>query len=583
VRHRLRTPVGIAALIGTVILASLTVLGPVVWGDHAALTVVSDRLAAASPDHPFGTDELGRDMLARVLVATRLSILLTLGAAGIAVIGGLALGLIATALPRTPRRMLTGLLDILLAFPWLLLVLFFTVIWGASAIGAMLAVGFAGIPGSARIAYTLASSISGREYVKAARVAGIGPFEALWRHVLPNITGPLLVNTAAVASVTLLSFAALSFLGLGVQAPEYDWGALLQDGIRRIYVNPIAAIGPGLAIVLAGLVFSLVSESLSETRGAGMRATAAAARAAIAGDRARLRRSARSAAAIPSEAGAPVAEIRGLRVSFPDGAGGLVERVSGVDLTVDAGEVVGIVGESGSGKSLTVMALAGLLEPPAIVTSDAHRFDSIDLAGPLGRAELARLGVEIGVVFQDPLTSLNPALTIGRQLTEVPEEHLGMSRREARARAVEALRSVSIAEPERRLRHYPYEFSGGMRQRAMIGMTLTARPLLLIADEPTTALDVTVQRQVLSVLKRAQRETGAAIVFISHDIALVSSFCDRVVVMKDGRVVEQLDARRIREEAQHPYTRGLIACLPHMATDRTAPLPVIADEEGSTT
>jgi peptide/nickel transport system permease protein len=248
---------------------------------------------------------------------------------------------------------------------------------------------------------------------------------------------------------------------------------------------------------------------------------------------------------------------------------------------VRPGEVIGIVGESGSGKSLTVMALAGLLEAPAVVTTDEHRFDALDLSGPLTRAELSRLGVELGVVFQDPLTSLNPALTIGRQLTEVPEVHLKMSRAEARTRAVDALRSVSIPEPEKRLRRYPYEFSGGMRQRAMIAMSLTARPVLLIADEPTTALDVTVQRQVLAVLKRAQRETGAAIVFISHDIALVSSFCDRVVVMKDGKIVEELDAARIKNDAQHPYTRGLIASLPHMGTDRTAPLPTIADGGGA--
>lgn len=573
---RLLTPVGIAAAVGLTVMVLLAAFGPIIWGAQAAETVVADRMAPASWEHPFGTDELGRDALTRVLVATRLSILLTLGATVISVGGGLALGLIATALPRHPRRALTGLIDVLLAFPWLLLVLFFTVIWGASAVGAMLAVGFAGIPGSARLAYTLASSISGRDFVKAARVAGLGPFEVLWRHVLPNITGPLLVNTAAVMSVTLLSFAALSFLGLGVQAPDYDWGALLQDGIRRIYITPMAAIGPGLAIVLGGLTFSLISEALTAKKGDGARATANVARAALLGER--VGRKPVVAAARVREEGSAVAEIRGLRVAFPDEDGGMVERVAGVDLAIAPGEVVGIVGESGSGKSLTVMALAGLLESPAVVTAETHRFDVIDLTHPLGRADASRLGIELGVVFQDPLTSLNPALTIGRQLTEVPEVHLGMSRGAARERAIDALRSVSITDPEHRLRRYPYEFSGGMRQRAMIGMALTGRPLLLIADEPTTALDVTVQRQVLAVLKRAQRETGAAIVFISHDIALVSSFCDRVVVMKDGVVIEELAAEDIRENAQHPYTRALIACLPDMQSDRSKPLPVIGTE-----
>ncbi|PZF84803.1 dipeptide/oligopeptide/nickel ABC transporter permease/ATP-binding protein [Jiangella anatolica] len=573
-RSRLRTPTAVVALVGAVALAAVALLGPAVWGSTADTTTVADRMLGPSAAHPFGTDELGRDLFARVMVAARLSLVLTLGATAITMAGGVVLGLVASVLPRVARRLVTGFMDILLAFPWLLLVLFFSAIWGASAVGAMLAIGFAGVPSIARLVYTMSSSLSGRDFVRAARVAGVGPLGVLGRHVLPNIRGPLLVNTAATASVTLLSFAGLSFLGLGVQAPDYDWGRLLREGIARIYLNPMAAIGPGLAIVLAGLVFTLASEALASRRGHGLRT---------------IGRLAKAAAGIPSgdvepsapERARPVAEVRGLRVAFPDGDGGLVERVRGVDLTVAPGETVGIVGESGSGKSLTAMALAGLLAPPAVVTAAARTFDGIDLSRPLSRADAARVGAGLGMIFQDPLTSLNPALTIGRQLTEVPEVHLGMSRAQARERATEALRVVSIPEPERRLRRYPHEFSGGMRQRAMIGMALTASPRLLIADEPTTALDVTVQRQVMAVLRRAQRDSGAAIVFISHDIALVSAFCDRVVVMKDGLVVEELDAGRIRQDAQHPYTRALVACLPDMSSDRSRPLPVIAGD-GST-
>jgi ABC-type dipeptide/oligopeptide/nickel transport system ATPase component/ABC-type dipeptide/oligopeptide/nickel transport system permease subunit len=557
---------------GGLLLLLIAVFAETVWGAAATTTSVPDRLQGPSLDHPFGTDDLGRDVFARVLVAARLSLLLTFGATAIGMTGGIVIGLLASILPRRARRSVTGFIDILLSFPWLLLVLFFSAIWGASAVGAMLAIGFAGIPSLARLVYTLASSLSGRDFVRAARVVGVGPFGVLFRHVLPNIANPLLVNTAAAASVTLLSFAGLSFLGLGVQAPDYDWGRLLNEGILRIYINPLAAIGPGLAIVLAGLVFTFTSEALTSRRGAGLRA---------------MSRLAQRAAGLPvpdeevpasDVAVRPIAEVRGLRVAFPDAEGGTVDRVRGVDLAIAPGETVGIVGESGSGKSLTAMALAGLLEEPAIVTARTRRFDGIDMARPLGRADAARVGSELGMVFQDPLTSLNPALTIGRQLTEVPEVHLKMSRRDARDRAAEALEAVSIPDARARLRKYPHEFSGGMRQRAMIGMALTGRPKLIIADEPTTALDVTVQRQVMGVLRRAQRETGAAIVFISHDIALVSAFCDRVVVMKDGVVVEQLAADRIRKDAQHPYTQALVRCLPDMSSDRTRPLPVISAE-----
>ncbi|ALX65957.1 dipeptide/oligopeptide/nickel ABC transporter permease/ATP-binding protein [Microbacterium sp. XT11] len=570
-RSKLLTPTAISAVVGSAVLVFLAVAGPALWGQAADTTDVSSRLLGAGLAHPFGTDELGRDILARVLTSTRLTLLLTLGATAIAVTGGIAFGLVASILPTYPRRWFTGLLDILLAFPWLLMVLFFTVIWGATATGAMLAIGFAGIPSFARLIYNLASSVSGRDYVRAARVVGVGPVGILLRHVLPNIANPFFVNTAATASVTLLSFAGLSFLGLGVQAPEYDWGRMLQEGILRIYINPFAAIGPGIAIVLAGLVFTLLSEAVAGGQGQGWRAVARRATGGVT-----LTSKRRSPDVSPaSTPGETVAEIADLRIAFATPDGGTIERVHGVDLRIARGEIVGIVGESGSGKSLTAMALAGLLGDDARIACSTHRFDDIDMSRPLTAADKSRLGVELGMIFQDPLTSLNPALTIGRQLTEVPEVHMGMRRREARARAADALTAVGIPNAASRLSQYPHEFSGGMRQRAMIGMALTGRPRLIIADEPTTALDVTVQRQVMGVLRRAQEETGAAIVFISHDIALVSAFCDRVIVMKDGQVVESLAADRIREDASHPYTKALIACLPDMTSDRSRPLPVI--------
>ncbi|PSL00313.1 ABC-type dipeptide/oligopeptide/nickel transport system ATPase component [Murinocardiopsis flavida] len=577
--RKLVSPAGIAAVLGTAVLLSAALAGPGTWGGAATEPAIVDRLAPAGAEHLFGTDDLGRDIFARVMVAARLSLLLTAGATAIGVLGGVLVGLTAAVLPKYPRRALVWVMDMLLAFPWLLLVLFCTVIWGATATGAMLAIGLAGIPNLTRLVYNLAASVSGQDYVRAARVVGVGPFGVLFRHILPNIANPLLVQAAASASVTLLAFAGLSFLDLGVQAPEYDWGRLLNEGIGSIYTNPMGAIGPGITIVFAGLVFTLVAEALADQAGQGVRSVTAAGRASMAptgpGRAARAEDAAAPDGAVPQGAGTALAEVTDLRIAFPDGEGGLVERVHGVSLSVRPGEIVGIVGESGSGKSLTAMALADLSDASAVVRSATRRFDDIDLNTPLARGEGKRLGTELGIVFQDPLTSLNPALTIGRQLTEVSRTHLGMNRGEARERAAARLRAVGIPDPGDRLRDYPHQFSGGMRQRAMIGMALTGNPRLIIADEPTTALDVTVQKQVLGVLHQAQQATGAAIVLISHDIALVSGFCDRVVVMKDGAVVEELDARRIREEAGHPHTKGLIACLPDMRSDRDRPLPVI--------
>ncbi|GAA1667041.1 dipeptide/oligopeptide/nickel ABC transporter permease/ATP-binding protein [Nonomuraea maheshkhaliensis] len=559
----LRGPQGVVTVLGVLALLLVIVLAPYVWGDAATATSVAERVQGPSAAHPFGTDDLGRDVLARVLIAARLSVLLALGATAVAVAGGIVLGVVATALPRPLRRLVSAFIDILLSFPWLLLALFFSVIWGATASGAMLAVGFAGVPSIARLTYTLASSVTGRDFVRAARIVGVGPVGVIVRHVIPNIAPPMLVNTAAYASTALLSFAGLSFLGLGVQAPDFDWGRLLREGIARIYVNPMAALGPGIAIVLTGLILnaigSLTGESASRTPSKPYKAGKASARAA------------------GGDPGALV-EVEDLRVSFPDRRGDLVERVRGVSLTIRPGETVGIVGASGSGKSVTAMAIAGLLGPEATIDATRLSFQGIDMTAVPRAADRRRLGLELAVVFQDPLTSLNPSLTVGRQLTEVSRTHDGVPRAAARRRAGDVLASVGIARPERRARQYPHELSGGMRQRAMIGMGLMGRPRLVIADEPTTALDVTVQRQVLRVLRDARRRTGSAILFISHDIALVSGFCDRVLVMKDGQIVEEVAAARL-DEARHPYTRALVACVPHMGTDRSRPLPVI-DESG---
>ncbi|MWV48951.1 ATP-binding cassette domain-containing protein [Rathayibacter sp. VKM Ac-2803] len=562
-RNRLRSPQGLAAAVGLLLVVLATVLGPILFGDLATERSIPDRQQGVSLAHPFGTDDLGRDLFARVVVATRVSVLLTLGATGISVVGGVLLGVVAVLLPRVLQRLVAGLIDILLSFPWLLLALFFSVIWGTTAVGAMLAVGFAGIPVFARLTSTLAASVASSDYVRAAGMLGSGSLRTTVRHVVPNILPPLLVNTAAHASVTLLSFAALSFLGLGVQAPEFDWGRLLNEGAKRIYVDPMAAIGPGIAIVLVGVVFALLGEVFSESTSRTKRLKA-------------VRRRRSDEVVAPVTDATPVVEMSDLRVAFPGRDGAMIERVHGVDLTILPGETVGIVGESGSGKSVTASAVAGLLGPEARVTSSQLTFRGIDMTAVPNAAERRRLGLEQAMIFQDPLTSLNPALTIGRQLREASEVHARTSRAKSLRRAVDKLNLVRIPDAERRVGQLPHEFSGGMRQRAMIAMGLMGAPRLLIADEPTTALDVTVQRQVMQALREAQEATGAAILFISHDIALVSGFCDRIVVMRDGRVVEEIAASRL-DEAQHPYTRGLIACVPDMTTDRGAALPVIAE------
>jgi oligopeptide transport system ATP-binding protein len=255
-------------------------------------------------------------------------------------------------------------------------------------------------------------------------------------------------------------------------------------------------------------------------------------------------------------------EVKQLGVQFqtPDG---VVSAVNGIGFTLDRGKTLGIVGESGSGKSQSVLAIMGLLAANGRATGEVL-YNGKDLIS-MPVADLNRIrGNRVAMIFQDPMTSLNPYLTVERQMTEVLEFHKGMSRREARAKAIQALDAVKMPEAARRIMMYPHEFSGGMRQRVMIAMALLCEPDVLIADEPTTALDVTVQAQILMLMRELQRDFGTAIVMITHDLGVVAGLCDEVMVLYGGQVMEQGSAEAIFYKPSHPYTAGLLAAVPRL-------------------
>lgn len=269
----------------------------------------------------------------------------------------------------------------------------------------------------------------------------------------------------------------------------------------------------------------------------------------------------------------PLLDVQDLHISFFTPAGE-VKAVNGVSYTLNEGEVLGIVGESGSGKSVSVGAMIRLLTHPGKVVGGRILFEGRDVAS-LNQTELKNLrGKEIAMIFQDPMTSLNPVYTIGNQLVETVLTHTDMNRSKAKAHAIEMLRLVGINNPEKRFKQYPHELSGGMRQRVMIAMSLSCQPKLLIADEPTTALDVTIQAQILDLMKNLRKETGAAVMLITHDLGIVADFCDRVIVMYAGKVVESGTIDDIFYRSSHPYTKGLIACLPKMDDAREKLKPI---------
>ncbi|MFD0899483.1 dipeptide/oligopeptide/nickel ABC transporter permease/ATP-binding protein [Actinomadura sediminis] len=547
-----------AGLTGLGLIAVLAVVAPPVWGDDATALSGAAR-QGASGEHWLGTDALGRDVFARTLVATRLTLVMTVLATAIAGTLGVLIGTAVWVAGRRVREIGLRLIDVMVSYPAVILALAVATILGAGTVASVIAIGVAWSPAFARLTANLAASVAGRDFVASARLLGVPPHRVLTRHLLPNIAEPLLVLLSVAFAGTLTALSGLSFIGLGVQSPSYDWGLLLNTGLEALYTNPAEALGPAVAITLTGVFAGFVGDGLAA--GADPRRGR---NAAVRG---------RGAAPARGPEPAPVPDdallvVDDLRVSAGD-----VDLVAGVSFHVRPGEIVGVVGESGSGKSLTAMAAARLL--PDTVHADARtlRLDDLDL---LGRTSPDRLATEIGVVYQDPTASFNPALRVGGQLTEVLRRHRGLGRAEARARAEQALKDVHITRPAARLKQHPHELSGGMRQRAMIASALLTGPRLLIADEPTTALDVTVQAEILDLLRDVNRRDGTAMLFISHDIGVIASLCHRVLVMYAGRIVEEIPVAELRAgRARHPYTRALLAATPRLDTEPGEPLATI--------
>jgi len=555
------------ALAAACLLLLAAIVGPPLFGGAAEAMDFDAANTGISAGHWLGTDSLGRDILARTLVATRLSLGLALAATAITLIFAIPLGAaLAVSGPRL-RNIGGRVIDAWLAFPAILLAIVVTTIIGPSLQGAVLAIGIAGIPGVARLTFTLAASAAGRDYVQSARALGVRPWRIVARHVLPNIGDTLAVTAATSLGIAIVSIASLSFLGLGVNPPLVDWGRMLVEGAQAIYVTPAAALGPAAAIALAGMAFGFSGETLGtminplRRRARNMRGTA------IADVFSQV-----TAGTVTDDS---VLAVEQLGVWFPDGRGGRLSAVRGVDLCVGAGEIVGLVGESGSGKTLTALAAAALAPYPA-----RTQFRKLALKGQefslLSASDRDRLlGTGLAMIFQDPSASLNPALRIAVQMTEGARVHRHLAARAARILALRRMTEVQLAAPEHRMRQFPHELSGGMRQRVMIAMGLMNQPALILADEPTTALDVTVQAQILQLLKATNAAEQTAILLISHDIGMISQLCSRVLVMYAGRVVEDAPVAALLRTPAHPYTRALLAALPDLDTDRSKPLGTI--------
>ncbi len=516
-----------------------------------------------SAQHWVGTDDLGRDVLSRILYATGTTLALALSAVAIAVALGYTIGLVGSAGSARVRRVIAAGLSLWLAFPPIIVALFMTAVLNASTLSAVIALGLAYAPLFARTMFNLAGGVAERDYVHAARMLGVGRVRRLTRHIAPNVAAPLWIQATVGIGEAMVGLSALSFLGLGVQPPGYDWGSLLAEYLERMFTSPVVTLAPAAAITIVGVMFAFIGEAgalaMDPRRWTATRKPA---------------RRPRADAAKVDARPAPVATLEGRRrsepallevdslcIEFPDADSGEMRKVvSDVTFCVYRGETVGIIGESGSGKTMTASAIAGLVPNPGVVTARSLSLDGTSLTSTGRRAQRIP-ALKIATVFQNPMAALTPTMTIGRQMTEASRLHLGLSKAQASERAIQALTEVGITGGARVLRMYPHQLSGGMRQRVVIGMGLMTNPELLLADEPTTALDVTIQKQVLELFKELKRTKLMTTLFISHDFGVIREVCDRVIVMLDGRVVEELAVAQL-DQASHPYTRKLLDAVP---------------------
>ncbi|MGH7155772.1 MAG: dipeptide/oligopeptide/nickel ABC transporter permease/ATP-binding protein [Acetobacteraceae bacterium] len=497
---------------------------------HASIRLQSPGLA-----HWFGTDELGRDLLSRVLFGTRYFVEISVVCAAIGGGFGVLLGLIAGSGSAVGDLLIMRLMDILLAFPFILLILAIIAILGPSLWTAMIAVGAAWIPNYARLVRGEVFAVKHEEYVEAMRSLGAGELRIMFGTVLPNILPQVVVYASYAMPLAVLAASALSFLGLGAQPPLPEWGAMVVGG--RVFIRSAwwVAAAPGAAIFLAVLSCNLLGNALRDVLGM-------------------------SDVIDPT---GPILSIEDLRTQFATHEG-IARAVDGLDLVIRPGEILGLVGESGCGKTATALSVMRLIESPGRIAGGRIVFAGRDLLR-LNKAQMAAIrGEEIAMIFQQPRTSLNPVIRIGKQIAEQLVRRRGVSHRGATEEAVRLLTSIGIPAAAEKLNAYPHELSGGQAQRAMIAIALALRPRLLIADEPTTAVDVTVQAQVMRVLRDRCTALNAALILVTHDLGLVAQVADRVAVMYAGQIVEQADVTTLFEHPTHPYTRGLLRSLPRL-------------------
>ncbi len=564
------------ALVILIAVTLLAVFAPLVALHDPLATGLTPGPAAPDAAHWFGTDRQGRDIFARLAYGGRYSLVIGLAATAVAMLAASVLGAIAATAGQWTSEVLMRVLDMVMSFPGIALAVVFVSVFGQSLPVLVLTIAFLYTPQLTRVIRANIIGQYGEDYVAAVRVMGASTPRILIRHVARNCLAPILVFATVLVADAIVFEASLSFIQAGVPDPEPSWGNVMAAGRQLVMSgNWWPTFFAGLMITVTVLSLNILAEGMTDAMAAPRaRASISVAAVARAIDQAEAPKAAavsagdaqvpladRLAALRKVELGRtdrlvlesdapPLLEVKGLSIGFP--RHGLTDVVDNISFSVRPGETLALVGESGCGKSITSLAIMGLLTPKARVRGEIL-FEGRNLLTMSPRDRNALRGKGIAMIYQDALSSLNPAMLIRSQMAQ-------LTARGGTRKAEELLDLVGL-DPARTLASYPHELSGGQRQRVLIAMALTRDPKLVIADEPTTALDVTVQKQVVELRDRLRRELGFAMVFVSHDLALVAEIAHRVVVMYAGQMVEQGRVGELLTQPVHEYTRGLLGAV----------------------
>ncbi len=570
IRRLFRNPLGLVAMTILLAVSLLAILAPVLAPFDQNYANIAKTLAAPDSVNILGTDSAGRDVWSRLLFGAQLTLLSALLCAGVAIAIGLPAGLIAGYYAGKFEAAYNWVVSILMSLPGLIVLLTIRAAFGPSVWMSMIAFGILISPSYFRLTRTAVQSVRNELYVDAARVSGLSDLSIISRHIFSVVRAPIIIQTAAIAGVAIAIQSGLEFLGLG-DPTKATWGVMLSEGFKNVYLTPTLLFWPALAMALTigGLVLlgNAIRDALEDgekfkhgkKKAPSVKGTTTAAPAAA-------RPSRKSVAAVDLGTEHHLVKVTNLGVGYPQADGSIKKVVDDVSFHVDRGEILGIVGESGSGKSQTAFSILGLLPDNARIVAGSIQFDGNYTVAPgeerVSQDRLSKLrGKRISYIPQEPMSNLDPAFTIGYQLVTPMVRVLGISKAEATNRALKLLTDVGIVSPDRTFNAYPHEVSGGMAQRVLIAGAISCEPDLVIADEPTTALDVTVQADVLDLLRELQQRLNIGVILVTHNFGVVADLCDRVAVMQNGRLVEEGPVRDILRNPQEPYTQTLLASM----------------------